>query len=291
MKNIIIPIQEELNIFEKNLKKVILKEDNFLTNDLFNFMFNNPKRLRPIFVFAFAKILNINDDLVQKIALISELIHCASLIHDDIIDEEEIRRQHPTFHKKFGSKIAVLEGDLLLSMSLEEISKTTLEISKIFANKIKETILGEINQNENTNQITNLEAYYEKTQSKTGNLFMAGLEALLSIKETNEKLKNNLINFLKNYTLAFQIKNDIDNFKLNSTDFKNGNYTLPVIYFFMENKTVNFNQKSDDFQKFIEKSFRKVEEIKNQALKHLENIDNHAYKTLLIELTNYTLRS
>ena len=254
-------------------------------------MFSNAKRLRPIFVFAFAKILNIENKLTQDIALITEIIHNASLIHDDIIDEEELRRNYPTFYKKYGAKLAVLEGDLLLSIALELISNTTLEISKIFSKKIKETINGEINQNQNSNQITDIETYYKKTIGKTGNLFFAGLESLFTLKEINNKTKATLLEFLKNYTLAFQIKNDIDNFKTTSTDFKNGNYTLPVIYFFMENKTADFNQNSLEFQKFISKAQDKVEELKNLALENLKEIENSKYKTLLIEITNYTLRS
>ena len=89
---------------------------------------------------------------------------------------------------------------------------------------------------------------------------------------------------MKNYALAFQIKNDIDNFKTNSSDFKNGNYTLPVIYSFMENETENFD-------KYIEISYQKVKELTQTALQYLEKIDNSQYKKALIELTKHTLGS
>ena len=97
MDKILFPIKNELDDFEKNLKEIVNLNNNFLTSDLNNFLFANPKRLRPILVFLFAKILKINSNLVQKIALISELIHNASLIHDDIIDEEKIRRNNLYF--------------------------------------------------------------------------------------------------------------------------------------------------------------------------------------------------
>ena len=100
MDKIIFPIENELKNFETKLKEVILNSDNFLTYDLEKFIFTNPKRLRPIFIFLFAKILKIDNPLVQNIALITELIHNASLIHDDIIDEEKIRRNNPTFFEK-----------------------------------------------------------------------------------------------------------------------------------------------------------------------------------------------
>ena len=269
MNKIIFPIKKELELFENTLKEVILKENNFLTYDLEKFIFANPKRLRPIFIFLFAKILKIENPLVLEIALITELIHNASLVHDDIIDEEKIRRNNPTFFEKYGSKLAVLEGDLLLSIALEKISLTTLEISKIFAKRIKATVQGEIKQNENLNQITSIEAYLDKTYAKTANLFIVGLEALHTLDKKNDYL----LKFVENYALAFQVKNDIDNFKKDKSDIKNGNYTLPMIY------------------SSIEKSIEYVENIKRIALKELDSIEDSVYKTSLIELTNYTLRS
>lgn len=278
MDKIISPIENELKNFEAKLKEVILNTDNFLTYDLEKFMFTSPKRLRPIFIFLFAKILKIDNPLVGNIALITELIHNASLIHDDIIDEEKVRRNNPTFFEKYGSKLAVLEGDLLLSLALEQISNTNIEISRIFASKIKSTIQGEISQNENNNKITDIETYYKKTIAKTANLFLAGLEALFTLSKENE----DLYYFMKNYALAFQIKNDIDNFKTNSSDYKNGNYTLPVIYSFMENQAKNFEQ-------YIEKSYKEVEKIAKSAIDSLEKIENSIYKKALIDLTNYSL--
>ncbi|MBQ4647301.1 MAG: polyprenyl synthetase family protein [Candidatus Gastranaerophilales bacterium] len=269
MNRIIFPIKKELEIFEKDLKEIILLQDNFLMSDLEKFIFNNPKRLRPILIFLSAKILKIDNALTNKIAIITELIHSASLIHDDIIDEEALRRNHPTFFKKYGSKLAVLEGDLLLALALEELGKTSLDITKIFASKIKKTIQGEINQNENLNKITNIETYFKKTNAKTANLFIAGIEALFTLGKKNE----NLLSFIENFALGFQIKNDIDDFKSNKSDIKNGNYTLPMIY------------------SSIEKSIEKVEEIKNIALEELNKIENSIYKDSLIELANYTLRS
>lgn len=269
MDKIIFPIKKELKKFECDLKEIILSSDNFLVADLEKFMFSSPKRLRPIFVFLFAKILKIENPLVCDIALISELVHSASLIHDDIIDEEKTRRNNPTFYQKYGSKLAVLEGDLLLSLALEKLSKTTLEISKVFALRIKKTILGEINQNENLNKIPDLNTYLNKTNAKTANLFIAGLEALFTLDKKNE----NLLNFIKNYALAFQIKNDLDNYKNDQSDIKNGNYTLPVIY------------------SSIEKTTQTIENYKNKALKELDIIEDSIYKASLKELTNYTLRS
>ena len=277
MDKIIFPIKDELENFENKLKKVVEDNDNFLTDDLKSFLFNNPKRLRPIFTFLFSKILKIKNPLVLDIALITELIHNASLIHDDIIDEEKTRRNHPTFYEKYGSKIAVLEGDLLLSLALEQISKTNQTISQIFALHIKKTIQGEIKQNENLNKITDLETYFQKTKDKTANLFFASLECLFNLSDKNQYLYD----FLDNFTLAFQIKNDLKDLK---SDFKNGNYTLPMIYSFMETNKIEI-----DTTKFIQKSQIEIQKLKTKAINHLKNFEDSIYKVSLIKLTNKIL--
>lgn len=287
IKKCCVSIEDEMRHFENKLKDAINKDKNFLLDDLNNFLFVNPKRLRPRFVFLFAQLLDIKSPLVYDIALVAELIHSASLIHDDIIDEDELRRNNLTFYKKYGSKIAVLEGDYLLSLALESISNTNLEILKIFTCRIKKTILGEILQNENINKLPDFETYINKTLNKTGNIFLASLEALYTLSEIEEDIKTNLSDYIKNYSIAFQIKNDIDNFKNNISDIKNGNYTLPMIYFEEENKKQNINNCIDKYSK---KAFAQVEKYRKNAIDSLKKIKNKN-TDLLIELSAITLRS
>ncbi len=281
-----IPIEKEFKSFEGELSRLIDENDCFLKNDLKEFIFSNPKRLRPFLVFIFAKILEIENPIVQNIALSIELIHCASLIHDDIIDNQNFRRKKPALYKTFGYKKATLSGDLLLSIALKELAKTNIEIVKIVSCKIQKTILGELKQNEKSYNIISIENYYKKTFNKTGNLFMAGLEALFTLKEINNDTKKNLRDFVYNFSLAFQIKNDIDDIEKDMSDIKNGNYTLAVIYFFMENKDFNpLELKKDNLKTSILKANQKVEEFKIEAIKNLEKIDSK-YKNSLIDLCN-----
>jgi len=287
-------IKFEAEVFEEKLKKIISDSDNFLKDYLLDFLFSNPKRLRPVFVFLFAKILKIDDKKVNLIALSDELIHSASLIHDDIIDEAKTRRSLPSIYEKYNSKIAVLEGDYLLTIALEILSDCPNKIIKIFSKKIKETLLGELNQNSNLNKIRLEEEYINKTLLKTTSLFLVGLESLFCLKDIDEEIKNNLYNFTKNYSIAFQIKNDIDNIKSqNSSDIKCGNYTLPVIYFCIEKnlKEFNFDEFDKDKEKFILKSSKKVEEYKILAINYLDKIENSIYKDELKKISEFTLRS
>ena len=269
-------IEEDFSIFETELKNTIKTSDNFIKDELCDFVFNNAKFLRPRLVFLFSKILKINDPTTTKIALATELLHNASLIHDDIIDVSYFRRGLKTFNTKYDSKMAVLLGDLLLSLALKILSKTNSKIIEIFSEKIFETIKGELKQNENTKKITDEETYLKKTYSKTANLFFAGLESLFVLKEIDEDLKNELKTYLKNFCLAFQIKNDLKGIK---SDFENGNYTLPLIYYFEENKTL---EKNCNLEKYIEKTKTKINNYKEKATKALKN--DSIYKNALLEL-------
>ena len=281
----ITPIKNELDIFEEKLKNIMEAENNFLKNDLESFMFKSPKRLRPILVFLFSKILKIENDIVYDIALALELIHSATLVHDDILDEDELRRNNPTLYKKYGSKIAVLEGDFLLTLALETLSKTNMDILKVFSDKIKKTLLGELNQNETLNKIPDEKHYLNKTILKTANLFLAGLEALFTIKKIDGNLKKALLDFTLNFSIAFQIKNDTKDI---ISDIKNGNYTLVVLYFLMENSIEELNINSN-FDKYIKKALLKVDYYKKLSLKSLDTIENSTYKNAIVDLSNSIL--
>lgn len=291
LKKISLSISEDINNFEKCLEEIISNQDIFLKEDLSSFIFKNPKRLRPIFTFLFARYLEIENEKVINIALAQELIHSASLIHDDILDEEIERRGQQTFHSKYNTKTSVILGDLLLSLALEVLSKTNISILQIFSEKIKKTILGELKQNEKVFKEIKLDEYYNKTFEKTGNLFLAGLESLFKLKDVSQETKNSFINFLVNFATAFQIKNDLKDFKTkNSSDIKNGNYTLPMLYFLMENELKNYNQ-SFDFEKYIKLTEEKINEYHTKAIQSLKNIKTNTYIETIIELSKYALGS
>ncbi len=287
IKKIVFPIKNELDSFELELEKIINSNNNFLDKELSSFIFDNPKRLRVILVFLFSKILSINSPLTNQIALALELTHSASLVHDDIIDNSFIRRKNPTFYKKFGSKAAVLIGDVFLTYALEVLSKTNNEITKIFSNRIKKTLLGEIEQNIYNYQDISEKIYLKKTFQKTGNLFLAGLESLFCLKKVDNDKKQALINFLVNFSIAFQMKNDLSDI---DSDIKNGNYGLVVLYFLKDNSIEDLNSNSN-FDKYIIQVQKIIEDYKNKALKNLDIIEDSIYKKTLIDLINLTLRN
>ena len=139
--------------------------------------------------------------------------------------------------------------------------------------------------------MVSINEYLNKTLNKTGNLFIAGVESLYALdKEISAKTKLSISNYIEKFSLAFQIKNDIDDFFKGSTDFKNGNYTLPVLYYFLENPNGKIDLKSDDFRKYIDLSNNKLDEITNEALDKLNDIEDSMYKNALVQITLEVLR-
>jgi len=287
IKNIIKPIKEELDIFENEFKTLIFKEKNFLTDDLYSFLEENAKRLRVIFVFLFSKILNVKDNaLVLKIALLVEIIHNATLLHDDIIDEDKSRRGQKAFYLKFGQKMSILEGDFLLVLALKILAQCPQKIVEIFSNRVLNTVQGELKQQENNFKTPKLEDYYKKSFEKTGNLFMAGLESLFEFSKVQDSIKENLENYLYNFCLAFQIKNDIDNFKKGCSDFKNGNYTLPLILYHKD--CGEFKKIPENIEKYIKLANEEAKKISRKSIFYLDKIEYNIYKDSLAKLNSLT---
>ena len=277
IKRIVSSVFDEFCIFEAKLKEIIDNYDEFLKDNLSDFVLNNAKFLRPATIFLVANVLNIKNDTVFDIALALELIHNASLIHDDIIDEAYQRRKSKTIHTVFGTKTAVLTGDLLLSSALKILSKTNPKIINIFSDRIFKTIQGEINQNKNFKKITTVEEYLNKTFNKTANLFVAGTESLFTLSDIEDNNKCAIENYITNFCYAFQIQNDIKGI---DSDFKLGNYTLPLIYYFEENTEYNKNH----LEKYIIKTQNVVDDYKNRAIEAVSNLKIANSTVPLIEL-------
>lgn len=267
LKSYILKLEDDLVILVKNNK-------NNLAKDVLGFCFAKSKRIRPLFTFACAKTLDcaINND-IQNTALALELLHGATLIHDDVIDESITRREQSSFYAKFGSKKAVIIGDYLLSLCFEVLSKiNNPKVLEIFSGNILKTINGEINQFSNNFKYQDEDAYLEKSAAKTANLFICAAQTVCTLCNTTDDKKRALENFAYNFGLAFQIQNDIENFKNNKEDIKNGTYTLPLIYFKQENPTCAIMDiTSEQIIKYTDMAQNKADEIKQKAKEYLQS--------------------
>ncbi len=263
---------------EKVKKQVLseLKNSDGIKNELSE-LFNSPsKHIRAVLSFLYLKANNIEitDKQICYQAII-ELIHNGSLIHDDVIDNSEIRRNKKTLNSSCGNHLSVVAGDLVLAFALKKIADlNSYEHTSLIAKTIAKMCEGEINQNNSKFKIPTIEEYLNKTYNKTGTLFEAAISGAILISNQNDSEKAAC--FGKNFGIAFQIRDDIKNIEDNlpDSDIKNGIYTASVIY----------SQNPDDPTQGIEKAKVLLNNYIQEAEKSLDNIPNNKYKSAIINL-------
>ncbi|HQG82441.1 MAG TPA: polyprenyl synthetase family protein [Caldisericia bacterium] len=229
----------------EEIEKKILKEGEKICKDfsidskLLMFL-KNGKKLR-------SKLLILSGNIKNKkiridICTLIELLHVASLVHDDIIDNNSLRRGAPTINSLINEKYAVSVGYAFFSHIFMELLTKDEQILLSFFETMKEMCIGEILEIKSTfNKSRNIENYIKVISLKTGSLF--ALSCSINEKNNNENLKS----FGKNFGIAFQILDDIsditeDENKLGKETFKDlrgGIYTLPVIYYLSNRDEVN----------------------------------------------------
>ena len=259
-------MENNSKIFETKLREFLESNDFPYQKELSNFVFSPSKRLRPKLAEATLKTLKVDIEPIHFDLMVAlELLHNATLIHDDIIDEDDLRRGKPTINTQLGNKIGVLFGDYLLSLTLKKLTEiNSITLIKLFTNSISKIIYGELEQLKDLGKIQSEENYIKKCKQKTAELFVLSAISTLEIANCQNNLKENIKNFAKNFGIAYQIKNDLADYLENRQDEKNKNYTLPYI---LANK---YDKKCD----IIDLCKRKIEEYKLLAKKSVENIEN-----------------
>lgn len=243
-----------------------------LKSKLFELMTAPSKHIRAVVSFLYLKAAGQNiDDRQVSLQTAVELVHNASLIHDDIIDESCERRSLKTINDEFENKLAVISGDYLLSIALKKICNlNSIKLIEMFAQTLDEMCKGEVTQYFNKFEIPSIEDYLKKTEQKTAKLFETAICGAILLTNSNSNPKE----FAKNLGIAFQIRDDLINIKTTKSDLHEGIYTAPVIY------SQNINKPDDG----IEKTKLLLNNYIEKAEQSLENIDNNKYKLTLVEL-------
>ncbi len=269
----------ELEIIEKNLIEDVHTREP-LSSALKNFLTAPSKRIRPLLSILYLKANKENlSDKQLEILTVIELIHNASLIHDDIIDNSEIRRGIKTLCKEFDNKLAVISGDYILAIAMEKLAKIeNIHILHKLSQTIRQMCLGEINQNFDRFKIGTIENYIEKTKNKTAYLFESSIvcSAMLSKKQHNFE---NITNLGLDIGIAFQIRDDIinmkkiDSSKPSNNDIKEGIFNAPII----------LGNKSDNYHSGIEKTKVLLNNYIESAENKIKILPNNVYKSALEE--------
>ncbi len=233
------PITDELDDFNKLFDEALSHTDGMLAQALDHIRRRTGKRMRPILILLMARNHGMVNSATQNAAVGLELLHTASLVHDDVVDESEERRGQASVNATYNNKVAVLVGDYLLSTALLHVSFTNNQTIVQYLAELGRTLAsGEILQLSNiSNREISEEVYYEVIKQKTAALFEAccAIGALSSgaDEEQIEKAKK----FGQNLGVMFQIRDDIFDYypsteigKPTGNDMAEGKLTLPVIY-------------------------------------------------------------
>ena len=233
------PIEEDLNDFIALFNESLTHSDGLLGTVLAHIRQRGGKRMRPMLILLIAKNFGQVSRVTQNAAVGLELLHTASLVHDDVVDESKERRGQASVNATYDNKVAVLVGDYILSTALLRVSLTdNQKIIQLLAELGRTLAAGEILQLSNiSNQEISEDVYYQIINNKTAALFEACAKiGALSAGATDEEIAA-AAKFGQNIGMIFQIRDDIFDYfdskeigKPTGNDMVEGKLTLPVIY-------------------------------------------------------------
>lgn len=233
------PIQERLDQVSDGLKNMALHKFPYLA-ELLDHVFAAPgKRLRPAITLLASNFHEHDEDITSTMATAVEMLHIASLVHDDTVDDSDLRRGRATVSNLWGRNAAVLVGDYIFAASATFVCDTgNVRVIKRFAETIMELSSGELqemSQSFDPNQ--NMEHYLSRIYNKTASLFTTAGESGAILSGTSEENVSALKNYGYNLGMAFQIVDDILDFegteqefgKPVGSDLAHGTVTLPTL--------------------------------------------------------------
>ena len=253
MKLLYTYLNSDLTLIEKELEDTIQAESQLLRQASLHLLKAGGKRIRPVFVLLGGKFGNYDINVIKNVAVSLELIHMASLVHDDVIDDAELRRGQPTIKAKWDNRIAMYTGDYIFARALELMTKIENPLAhQILSDTIVELSVGEIEQiKDKYNFEQNLRNYLLRIKRKTALLIAASCQLGAVVSGVPEKDHRKLYRFGYYVGMSFQITDDVLDFtgtekelgKPAGGDLLQGNITLPVLYA-MEDEQIRTRIKS-----------------------------------------------
>jgi octaprenyl-diphosphate synthase len=233
------PIEQELRDFEPYFKKS-LKSDVPLLSTILNFIYRSKgKQLRPIFVFLSAKLHGETNEFSQLAACSVELLHTATLVHDDVVDESYERRGTFSVNALWRNKLAVLVGDYILAKGLQlQLEHKKYNFLHLISRAVQDMAEGEILQMKKSRKLDiNDEVYFEIIRKKTASLIATSMAIGAASVTGNEEIVEKMYRIGQDVGIAFQIKDDIFDYqakgiigKPTGNDIKEKKITLPLLY-------------------------------------------------------------
>lgn len=202
------------------------------------------KRIRPKIILLIGSMLNAEYDSLVKLATAIEMLHTATLVHDDLIDGSVLRRGIPTLNSKWSPAATVLTGDFLFASASDMASKTnSVEVMRLIANTLMTIVNGEVDQLFSNRCITSIDEYFRRIYAKTASLFETSTQTAAVISNVNRQKIEILRKFGYELGMAFQIVDDVLDYVGNEStvgkpvggDLRQGLVTLPMLYYMESN--------------------------------------------------------
>ena len=312
------PIAFEMELFEQKFQ-LSMSSKVPLLNRITHYLVNRKgKQMRPMFVFLVAKMVS-NGEISERTyrgASVIELIHTATLVHDDVVDDSNRRRGFFSINALWKNKIAVLVGDYLLSKGLLlSIDNNDFDLLKIISVAVREMSEGELLQIEKARKLDiTEEVYYEIIRQKTATLIAACCSLGAASVKPNSPEVESMRKFGELIGMAFQIKDDLFDYgkeligKPTGIDIKEQKMTLPLIYVlnkvskedksWLINSIKNHNKDSKRVKEVIafvikkgglDYTIKKMEEFQQEALLMLRSFPDSDFKNSLEIMVNYVI--
>lgn len=312
-------IENEMELFNQEFDKALESDNEILKLVNQHVKGMKGKQIRPTMTILAAKLCSPINKSTLHAAVALELLHTASLVHDDVVDNSDLRRGKSSVNSIFDNRISILTGDYLLSQALNIATlPNDIETIKIITNLGKELSEGELMQIKNAQILSTVEdRYIEVIRKKTARLFAACMRCGgLSVK-ANDKQMQLLDEFGEKYGIIFQIRDDIFDFistaskigKPVGNDIREGKFTLPLIYAYnqsseKEQKEIKdiYNRKDftdENVKKVvdfavskggIEYAEKRIIDFKKEAEAILANFENNEAKVALQNLLDYSIQ-
>ncbi|NEZ60390.1 solanesyl diphosphate synthase [Adonisia turfae] len=284
------PVEADLRLLADNLKQLVGARHPILYAAAEHLFGAGGKRIRPAIVLLLSRATVMEADIPARhfrLAEITEMIHTASLVHDDVVDESSLRRGVPTVHSSFNNRVAVLAGDFLFAQSSWHLANLdNLTVVKLLSRVIMDLAEGEIQQGLNKFDTTlSIDAYLMKSYYKTASLIANSCKSAGVLSEVSDSLAEAFYQYGRNLGLAFQVVDDILDFtgseevlgKPAGSDLLSGNLTAPVLYAMEETPYLatlierEFAQSGDfDEAMALVKASRGIERSRELASQHVK---------------------
>ena len=307
-------IETELKTFEGKFKEAVTSNTLLLDRVMRYVVKRKGKQLRPMFVFLAAKLCgNVNESTYRAASLV-ELLHTATLVHDDVVDDSLERRGFFSVYALWKNKVSVLVGDYLLAKGLLlSVDNDDFKILRLLSDAVRKMSEGELLQMEKSRSLNlNEEVYFQIVKNKTASLLASACAAGAWSSSQNEEITSKMKAFGEKVGIAFQIKDDLFDYALQSVgkptgnDIKEKKLTLPLIYALNtidkktrrdiiyiikneSNKRNKINYVIDVVSKSggIEYTVAKMNDYKQQALEILHSFPPSDIRTGFEDLVNF----